>query len=191
MALSADTAVLVVDMINPLDFDGADALFERALPASRALGVLLGRARASGVPTIFVNDAFHSGTSDLKGLVEHHRRLGGPTAALLAPLDVDPQTDAFVAKSRHSGFFQTPLEELLRKLGTGRLVVTGIAADICVLATAFDAHMRDFSLAIPCDCVAAESEERERWVLPHMERVFDADVRASRELALRALGSAA
>jgi len=186
-----ETALLVVDLINPLDFEGADALFERALPAARATGVLLGRARVSGVPSIFVNDAFHSGANDLKALAEYYRRRGGRAGELLAPLDVDSDVDHFVAKPHHSGFFETPLEELLRRLGAGRLVLAGIAADICVLATAFDSHMRRFELAVPRDCIAAESEDAERWALRLMERAFGADTRPSRELSLRALGPAA
>ncbi len=188
MPIPFGTAVLAIDVINPLDFAGGDALFERALPAARAAGQLLGRARASGVPSIIVNDAFHSDATDLKALVEHHRRRGGRAAALLDPLAVDPDVDHFVAKPQHSGFFGTELEALLGRLGAGRLVLTGIAADICVLATAFDAHMREFALAIPADCTAAQSECAERFVLDHATRVFAADTRASRELSLRALG---
>jgi nicotinamidase-related amidase len=185
------TALLVIDLINPLDFEGADALFERALPAARASGQLMGRARASGVPVIVVNDAFGSNAGDLKALAEHFRRRGGRAGALLDPLSVDAEVDHFVAKPHHSGFYRTDLEDRLHSLGADRVVLTGIAADICVLATAFDAHMRDFAIAVPSDCTSAETEEAEDFARRHAQRVFDADTRPSRDLSLRAVGSVA
>ena len=97
-------------------------------------------------------------------------------------LEPDPERDHFVLKPRHSGFYCTGLEVLLERLGARTLILTGIAADICVLATAFDAHMRGFRLRVPADCVASESADAEAWVLRHMQRVLGADVRPSDQL---------
>lgn len=114
----------------------------------------------------------------------HHRRLGGQAAALLEALPTDPRHDHFVAKSQHSGFFETELQTRLRLLHVDHLSLTGVAADICVLATAFDAHMRRFDLSVPCDCVASESADAEFWAVWQMARLFGADVRPSTMLYL-------
>jgi len=53
------------------------------------------------------------------------------------------QDDYFVLKPKHSGFFSSALETLLRYLRVRRLIITGIAGNFCVLFTANDAHMRD------------------------------------------------
>lgn len=177
--MQTDTALLLIDLINPFDFECGDRLFERALPAARATAALQARARAAGVTTIYVNDCFESAATRLKELVERHRARGGRAAELVDALGADPDRDHFIAKPRHSAFYRTELEAMLRRMRIEQLILTGVAADICVLATAFDAHMRGFDLSVPCDCVAAESAEAELWALRHMARVLAADVRPS------------
>jgi nicotinamidase-related amidase len=100
---------------------------------------------------------------------------------LLAPAP----SDIAVLKPRHSAFFATPLAVLLAQLGARRLIVAGLAADICVLFTASDAFLRGFELWVPADCVAAESAARKRAALSFMARVLKADTRASRGRAVR------
>ena len=55
--------------------------------------------------------------------------------------------DYFVLKPKHSAFYQTNLEILLNYLGVRTLIMTGMAADICVLFSANDAYMRDFRVS--------------------------------------------
>ena len=184
------SALLLIDLINPLDFRCAAALLKRALPAARAAGALQARARRAGIPAIYVNDLFESGARGLGDLLERLRRRGGACAALVDALPADPARDHFIAKPQHSGFFRTELEMLLGRLHVDHLILTGVAADICVLATAFDARMRGFRLSVPRDCVAAESAEAELWALRQMTRVLGADVRPSVALPLAALGPA-
>lgn len=183
-AMQTDTALLLIDLINPLDFEYGDQLFERALPAVRAAAALQSRARAAGVTTIYVNDCFETGATGLKELIERHRALGGRATDVIDVLGPDPDRDHLVEKPSHSGFYRTGLEVLLRRMRIEHLILVGVAADICVLATAFDAHMRGFDLSVPCDCVAAENAEAELWALRHMARVLGADVRPSFGLPL-------
>lgn len=185
------SALLVIDLVNAFEFPCGETLFHRALPAARAIAVLQERARSAGVPILYVNDVFDSEASELHDLVMHYRGRSCRSRALLEFLAVDPERDHFVAKPMHSGFFRTDLEALLRRMRVEHLILTGVAADICVLVTAFDAHMRGFGLSVPCDCIAAESAEAERWALQHMARVLCADVRPSRALALSRAGTGA
>jgi nicotinamidase-related amidase len=85
--------------------------------------------------------------------------------------------DFFVIKPQFSGFYATNLPVLLPRLKASRLVLTGIAADICVLFTAADAHMREYELWVPEDCVAAAEEQRTRWALEIMRGAMKADTR--------------
>src|SRR5262249_37361737 len=83
---------------------------------------------------------------------------------------------------KHSGFFSTSLDILLEYLGTQAVVLTGLAANICVLFTANDAYMRDLYLAVPADCVASNAQEENRHALEQMRKVLKADVRPSADL---------
>lgn len=76
--------------------------------------------------------------------------------------------DYFVLKPKHSGFYQTPLEVLLKHLGTQRLILTGVSTNSCVLFTANDAYMRDMQLAVPQDCVAACNCREHDFALDHL-----------------------
>jgi hypothetical protein len=82
--------------------------------------------------------------------------------------------DYFVLKPKHSGFFSTTLETLLRYLGSKTLVLTGIAGNFCVLFTASDAYMRDHNLIIPSDCVVSNTPEENRGALKLMRKFLKA-----------------
>jgi nicotinamidase-related amidase len=175
----SEVALLLVDFINPLDFPGAGRIGLRAMRAARNAARVKRRAAARGAACIYVNDNFGNWTSDFNALVGACARLPGPAgevARLLRPV----RGDMTVLKPRHSAFYGTPLEFLLDSLGATRLIVTGIAADDCVFATAQDARMRDYELWVPGDCVAAMTAERERASLAHMRRTLKASTRSAR-----------
>ena len=113
----ARTVLLLVDLINPLQFDGAEELAAPALQAAAAVAALKRDANARGVPTIYVNDNFGHWRSDFRGLVTLCRRLRGP-AGTLARLLAPTASDFTVLKPRHSSFHATPLEPLLERMGS-------------------------------------------------------------------------
>ena len=144
----AETALLLIDVINPIDFEGGENLLRSALPMAGALAVFKRRAKAAGVPVIYVNDNFGRWRSDFPKIVQYCSQpdvRGRPVVERLAP---EPD-DYFVLKPKHSAFFSTTLDTLLKYLQVERLILTGITADMCVLITAVDAHMRDFRICVP------------------------------------------
>jgi len=163
-------ALLILDMINCFDFDGGDKLKSRALKATGAIQKLRREVESLGWPTVFVNDNFGQWHSDSSILVETAIRKGSEVAKILRP----DEADYFIIKPQFSGFYSTNLAVLLPKLGVSRLILTGVSADICVLFTAADAHMRDYDLWIPSDAVAGESSERCRWALEIMANAMGA-----------------
>src|SRR5512134_694103 len=171
-------ALLLIDWINDLEFDGGERLFPQALAAAKATAALRRRAKQAGVPVIYCNDNFGKWRSDFRTLLEHVLQddvRGRPIAELLAP----DEQDYFVLKPKHSGFHSTSLDVLLDHLGASTLILTGIAGNFCVLFTAQDAYMRDFRLLVPGDCVASEEQRDNNYALQHMEKVCKADTRPS------------
>ena len=179
-------ALLVIDMINDLEFDGGQKLLPGALRAAKAIAALKRRARAAGVPVIYTNDNFGRWRSDFREAVDHclHDGVRGqPLAELLRP----EKDDYFVLKPKHSGFYATTLETLLEYLGAERLVLAGVNGDTCVLATAMDAYLRDFELYVPRDCTSSISGAGNRSALAYMKRMLDADTRPAAKLDMARL----
>ncbi len=174
------TALLLIDVINDLVFPEGEALLAAALPMAKNIARLKAEAARRESPIIYVNDNFGHWRSDFRAHVEHclHDDVPGKAVAeLVAP----SQDDYFVLKPMHSGFYGTALELLLRHLGARRLILCGMATNICVFFTASDAYMRGFELWIPADCVAANSERLSSDALNVMQTVLKADVRPSSE----------
>ncbi|MGN6270794.1 MAG: isochorismatase family cysteine hydrolase [Sphingomonas sp.] len=178
---AGDTALLLIDVLNPLDFDGAERVREAALGIVEPLRRLRDAADAAGVPVLYVNDNYGAWHSDRAKLVEHVRQTpGGELVRQLEPRD----SDYFVVKPQFSGFYATTLAALLPRLGASRIILTGIAADICVLFTAADAHMREYDLWVPRDTVAGEDEIQTHRALDIMRKSMSAETRSTDDLSL-------
>jgi nicotinamidase-related amidase len=179
----SDTALLLIDVINDLEFPEGDQLLQHARPMAERLVALKRRAKAARVPTIYVNDNFGRWQSNFNAQVDHclHDDVRGrPLAELLKPDD----DDYFVLKPKHSGFYSTTLDLLLRYLGVKTVIVTGIAGNICVLFTANDAYMRDLHVVVPADCTASNTADDNRRALELMQKTLKADIRPSTEIEL-------
>ena len=185
----SDVAVLLIDVINDLEFEGGERLLPQALVMARHLAGLIARARRAGVPVIYANDNFGRWRSDFGGLLARVLETdvrGRPIAERLRPAP----DDYVVLKAKHSAFFSTTLDLLLRYLRTRTLVLGGLTADRCVLFTASDAYMRDFRLVVPSDGVASIDRAANRRALAQMRTLLAADVRPSRTVILRRAVSA-
>ena len=177
----AQAALLLIDVINDLDFEGGQRLLEFAIPMAIALAKLKRRAKAAGIPVIYANDNFGRWRSDFPTLVRAFSRPQIPGRRVVARL-APQKNDYFVLKPKHSAFFQTNLDILLNNLGVSTLILTGMATDICVLFSANDAYMRDLRIIVPSDCVAAEAPERNRAALLLMQRVLKAKTISSTDM---------
>lgn len=183
----AEVALLLIDVINDLEYPEGDQMLTHARHMAARLAALKKRAKAAGVPVIYANDNFGRWRSDFSAQIEHCLRdgvRGQPVAEMLRP----DEDDYFVLKPKHSGFYSTTLDLLLKYLQAKTLILTGIAGNNCVLFTANDAYMRDFRLLVPSDCVASNSDQENRVALEQMRQVLKADIRPSAEIDFAALG---
>ncbi len=180
----AGTALLLIDVINDLAFPGADALIEQANVMSRTLAALKQRAARAGLPVIYVNDNFGQWRSDFRRTVSHCVSRSSPGRTVSARLK--PQArDYFVLKPKHSGFYDTTLETLLEDLTITRVIITGIAGNICVLFTANDAYMRGLRIYAPADCIVSNTAEDNAHALRQIEQVLKGETRPSHLLRFR------
>jgi ureidoacrylate peracid hydrolase len=174
------TALLVIDMQN--DFGSKGGMFDRAgldismiqatvQPTSKVLVA----ARNTGIPIVYLKMGFSPDLSDL-GTVDspnrtRHLRFGvgqrlsapdGTEGRMLIRdtwnTDIVPELepgsgDIVIYKNRFSGFFETELDDVLRRRGTKYLIVTGCTTSVCVESTVRDAMFRDYSCVLLEDCM--------------------------------------
>jgi nicotinamidase-related amidase len=182
----SEVVLLLIDVVNDLEFEGGERILAQAPLMADRLAALKSRARALGIPVVYVNDNFGRWRSDLRALVAHCLEQDVRGRSLVERLRPDEQ-DYFVLKPKHSGFFSTTLDTLLNYLKATTLILTGITGDVCVLFTANDAYMRDFHLVVPADCVVSLDPKDNDYALQQMRTSLKADTTPSVDLDLEAV----
>ena len=167
----SQTAVLFIDLINHFNFDGGDNLFQHTKEIAPNLKKLKNFAKKHELPIIYVNDHYKLWETDSNLLIEHC--WNEKSRELLEPLKPE-KGDYFLIKPQHSAFFQTPLQSLLEDLGRRRLIMAGIAGDICILFTGQDAYMQQYDMWIPKNCMASETKTGNDHALTLMKDVMNA-----------------
>lgn len=173
-------ALILIDLINCFDFPGGRDLHDRALDLIEPIRRMRSALEAKDSPVIYINDNFGEWHSERSRLVQRAIDAGSRVSESLAPADAD----YFIIKPQFSGFYSTNLQVLLPKLGVRRLVLAGVATEICVLFTAADAHMRDYRLWVPADLVAGGSDRSSRDALAIMADAMGAETRPTVDLDL-------
>jgi len=182
----ARTALIIVDMQN--DFCGEDgwvASMGIEFPAARAMvepiNQVAAALRNANVPVLWVNWGVRPDRANLLPSTQHPFNphgsgpgLAGPRttaqhsynvlekdgwgAELVSGLRREPG-DIWIDKHRISGFWDTPLDSILRNLGVTTLIFAGINADHCVYATLMDANFHGYDTIMLEDCVATTSPD--------------------------------
>jgi nicotinamidase-related amidase len=177
------TAIVVIDVINDLEFPGGDKVLPWARKMAKSLTPVLRRARRAKVPVIYVNDNFGNWDADFGEVYKHCIRAtarGRKVARALRPAP----GDYHILKPKHSAFYGSAFEPLLQVLGVRRLVLAGIATNICVLFTAHDAYMREYDLTVLSDCCAAESDFDHNTALGQLKRFCGSRICTGEQLKL-------
>jgi len=170
------TALLVIDMINTLDFPEGKSLLRQALPVADNILKMKAKLKRKKVPVIYLNDHYGHWRDDWKSVFDHCTQEKFPGRTLSAKMRPD-EDDYFLLKPKHSGFFGTQLDILLKDLGVKKLIITGVAGNICILFTVNDAHMRDFEIHVPENGIASNSKRDNTYALKQFRDVFDIETK--------------
>lgn len=172
---SQRVALLVLDVLSTYAFPGGARLLAALERRAQDIAAATARARKARVPVIYVNDALGHWDSDFPRLVRtclgHSPRVRTLTEQL-RPLD----GDHVLLKPRHSAFYGTPLEALLEHLRVSWLILAGVSAESCVLATACDAHTHGFRLIAPGNTIIGADRRAVKRTLESLGTAFKARV---------------
>ncbi len=162
----ARSALLVIDMQN--DFchpDGWLASIGVDVAPARApiepLGRLTAALRARGAPIIWLNWGIRPDRLNLSPSLLHVYKPTGEGVGMGDPLASNgaPVLTIQVSKHRMSGFWDTPLDSILRNLGLTTLLFAGVNVDQCVLCTLQDANFLGYDCLLVADCSATTSPD--------------------------------
>jgi nicotinamidase-related amidase len=167
------TALVVTDMLNPYDHEDADVLADNVAPMVHNVARLVEEAGESDVELVFVNDNYGDFAAMRDDLVR--RALEGRRPELIEPI-IPPRSAAFLPKARHSAFYSTPLDHLLRERSIDTIVLAGQVTEQCILYSALDAYVRHFKIRVPRDAVAHIDAELGEAALRMMETNMRVDV---------------
>jgi nicotinamidase-related amidase len=170
------TALLVVDMLNPYDHPDSEPLMDSVRGVVPLIARLVADAREHDLSVVYVNDNHGDWTAGRDELVEAARR--GADCELIDPI-VPPSDASLVIKARHSIFYSTAAEYLLRQHGHERLILTGQVTEQCILYSALDAYVRHFDVVVPRDAVAHIHADLADAALRMMERNMRARIDAA------------
>ena len=167
------SALIVVDMLNTYDHEDADVLVESVREVLPAIQRLVERARRDDLPVVYVNDNHGDWGAGRPELLE--RAMAGRAGELVEPI-APAEGTWFISKARHSIFYETQLEYLLREREVERVVLVGQVTEQCILYSALDAYVRHFAVAVPRDAVAGIHSDMADCALRMMQRNMQADV---------------
>ena len=146
------TALVVIDVQN----DVVAAAHDRDAVVGR-IGTLVDKARAEGVPVIWVQHA----DDDLPK--------GSPEWDYVPELTMD-ESEPVVHKSYGDSFEDTDFEDVLAAAGIGHLVVAGAQTDACIRSTIHGAFTRGYDVTLVGD--AHTTDDSTEWGAPHPKDVI-------------------
>jgi nicotinamidase-related amidase len=172
-------ALLVIDMLNDFVLPGAPLEVPDTRRVIKNIQQELNSARASGRPVIYVCDAHAPDDREFAkfGWPAHavHGTKGAEVIDELAPRP----GDAVVHKNTYSGFYNTSLDDVLKKLGVDSLRLTGCVTHICIMVTASDAVLREYEVSVVEDGVAGIAQEDHDAALRIMKNVMGVKIVAT------------
>lgn len=184
MTARGGTALLILDLISEFRFEDWQKILAAAQRIAPRIERLRRRAHAASVPVIYVNDSGRHWESDRTDFIRRASVQGARGSAIARRLAPE-RGDYFVFKPRHSGFYATPLADLLGRLKADTLILTGLTSHQCVLFTAVDAYVRDHELIVPPDCIGAPQAVQTRHALFVLREALNARTPRSDRIRLR------
>jgi nicotinamidase-related amidase len=148
---------LVVDMQNEWIDEKSDYYLGSMDEIKEKTERLLVHCRKNHIPVIFTRHVEPSGDNFKDGTKN-------------TELFVSRNDEPLITKNKISPFYQTSLEELLKKQNTKEIVICGVMTNLCVRSAVADAYDRDYSVTIIKDCCASDSEETDEFTFDDIKK---------------------
>lgn len=142
MSKKERVSLIVIDVQNYFFKSGAYAKLRGTDRIVPILNKIIMSAEKKGIPIVFTRQVFP--TSDDNPMCRWWKRLpSGEESELFEGLYI-PSSSIVIKKEYYSAFFETNLENIMKREGVSRLFFCGVMTNLCVETSIRDAFMRGF-----------------------------------------------
>ncbi len=170
--------VIVVDMIN--DFVTGKLGSQRAQKIVPYIAALLKKARQQGVPIIYLCDSHTTEDREL-GIWGEHAMKDSAGSEIIPELKPE-KNDIVIEKRWYSGFVDTQLQAILKKMGADTLIFVGVSTDICVQNNVGHAYFSGYRTIVPLDCTASIDEAAQEQAIKYMNSIYGTEITTSEKV---------
>ena len=172
-------AIVSTDLQNEF-LDGGSMSCRRIYNIIEPLRAMLERARAMGIPVIYVRDSHHRNDPELEIWPDHCLE-GTWGAQIIDALSPAPE-DYVLKKNYFNAFIGTKLQATLKKLGTETIIFTGWRTHVCVAQTAIEAFQRGYRILVAGDCVDSTTQVEHECGLNMLQVNYCAEILPGQEI---------
>ena len=155
-AVKARGQTAIIGISLQWDFLRGSLSNERVRRIIEPVKQLITKGRRHNLPIIYVCDCHETNDEELRIWGDH--ALKGSKGAQIIDELAPEKGDHIIHKTFFSGFYQTDLNLLLRRLNVGKLIITGLFAHMCVAETIIEAHRLGYHVEVPKECVESLTE---------------------------------
>ena len=172
------SALLCIDMQNDFLLPDSPLCVRGGMACLPKVKEAISFARQKSIPVIWVIREHHPDGNDVErfrsGLFRQGQGatvVGTEGSQLVQGLTMAPE-DHVISKKRFSAFMFTHLDSLLKRMGIGHVVLSGVQTPNCIRATAMDAVALDFpQVTVLSDATASATEDVQRANLLDLKNI--------------------
>jgi len=168
----AKEALLIIDMLNDFVLEGAPLEVPEARKVIPNIKREIEKAQAEGLPVVYICDAHAPDDKEFSKFGWPSHAVKGTRGAEVVDELKPRKGDIMIEKTTYSGFYNTNLDETLKKHGIDSLRLAGCVTHICVMFTASDAVLRGYKVTVVGDGVAGLAREDHNAAIRIMKNVL-------------------
>ena len=164
------TALLVIDMLYAFVHPEGAVFYPENQAIVPVIRTVLDACREAGCVIVFMQQRYRAGKLENNLTTMRPCCLEGSGGEnIIDDLPVQ-DTDYVIPKRRYSSFYGTDLDLVLREHGVNRVILVGTKTNNCIIATAFDAHYRNYEIVVIKEGVATRDETTQSIYLHDINR---------------------
>jgi isochorismate hydrolase len=166
-----EAALLIIDMQRYFLDEESHAFLPSAPAIVPGLKLLRDGFQRRQSPVIFTRHANNERNAFMLGKWWSDLIPEGDELSEIIP-ELPPGDSIVIGKTQYDAFYQTELEEILKKRGVTQVVITGVMAHLCCETTARSAFVRGFEVIVAIDGMATENEDFHMATLNNLSHGF-------------------